>query len=168
MMGRLRHAIAAYASEDHSPASVFRRVNSFVVSTGADEDFATACYLLLDLRSGVLHSVNAGHPPPLIVRADGTCEFLGEASAPPIGLSPDGIYEEGQTLLAAGDMLLLYTDGLIERRGENLSAGLDRLRLAACEPCPDAEAMASRIEAAAADGPRADDIAILVAQFVSE
>ena len=168
LMGRLRHAIAAFASEDHSPASVFRRVNNFVVSTGADEVFATACYLLLDLRSGILRSVNAGHPPVLIVRPGGRCEFLPEATAPPIGLLPDGLYEEGQTILAPGDMLLLYTDGLIERRGENLNTGLDRLRLAASEPCADAEALASRIELAAADGPRADDIAILVAQFFAE
>ncbi|MFI9472325.1 SpoIIE family protein phosphatase [Streptomyces sp. NPDC052492] len=70
----------------------------------------------------------AGHPPPLLVEADGTARFLHEGRSPMLGLVPDPRYGTAVQPLLPGSTLLLYTDGLVERRGEDLTDGLDRLR----------------------------------------
>ncbi|MEU4686572.1 SpoIIE family protein phosphatase [Streptomyces xinghaiensis] len=88
---------------------------------------ATACYLVLHRPSGTLHYARAGHLPPLLVHADGSSSFLDRALAPPLGMVNDVAYTESEARIAAGETLLLFTDGLVERRGEILDAGLDRL-----------------------------------------
>ncbi|MFF6809417.1 SpoIIE family protein phosphatase [Streptomyces sp. NPDC012403] len=71
----------------------------------------------------------AGHPPPLLVEADGTARFLTSARSPMLGLDPQPEYASAVQPLLPGSTLLLYTDGLVERRAEDLTVGLERLRL---------------------------------------
>ena len=73
---------------------------------------------------------NAGHPPPLLVRADGSAEVLSGEPDLLIGLDPDSQRHDSSVDLEAGDTVVMYTDGLIERRGESLDEGLERLRAA--------------------------------------
>ncbi|MFG2723431.1 SpoIIE family protein phosphatase [Streptomyces sp. NPDC048416] len=88
---------------------------------------ATAAYLLYHRRTRALTYVKAGHPPPLVVRPDGSSRYLDGPISPPAGPIPGARFREGRTSLADGESLLLYTDGLIERRKEPLDAGLRRL-----------------------------------------
>ncbi|MFG2576761.1 SpoIIE family protein phosphatase [Streptomyces sp. NPDC048481] len=88
---------------------------------------ATAVYLLYDRPTRTLTYVKAGHPPPLVVRPDGSSRYLDGPICPPVGPVPGARYHQGQTTLAEGESVLLYTDGLIERRREPLDTGLDRL-----------------------------------------
>ncbi|MBQ0985791.1 serine/threonine-protein phosphatase [Streptomyces sp. F63] len=88
---------------------------------------ATACYLVLHRPSGTVRYARAGHLPPLLVHADGSSSYLDGALAPPLGMVNGVAYTESETGITAGETLLLFTDGLVERRGEILDTGLDRL-----------------------------------------
>ncbi|MFF3286074.1 SpoIIE family protein phosphatase [Streptomyces sp. NPDC003023] len=74
------------------------------------------------------HYSVAGHPPPLLVEADGTARFLTAAHAPLLGLVPEPHYDSAVETLPGGSTLLLYTDGLVERRDEDIDVSLERLR----------------------------------------
>ncbi|MDG9704838.1 PP2C family protein-serine/threonine phosphatase [Streptomyces sp. DH37] len=110
----------------HAPAVVLQELNAFV-DTYHPGLMATACYLVLDRRSGTVRYSRAGHPPPLLIGADGGSRHLDEGLAPPLGPVPEVCYREAELTVGGGETLLLYTDGLIERRGESLDVGLARL-----------------------------------------
>ncbi|MFI9569541.1 PP2C family protein-serine/threonine phosphatase [Streptomyces rishiriensis] len=88
---------------------------------------ATAAYLLYHRPTRTLTYVKAGHPPPLVIHPDGTSRYLHGPISPPVGPVPGTRYRQSQTTLDDGDAVLLYTDGLIERRREPLDTGLQRL-----------------------------------------
>ena len=79
------------------------------------DSYFTIVYLLLDLSNGALTYASAGHPPPLVLRRDGTIETL-ELRGPIIGLSDETRYRQDKLQLSAGDSLLLYTDGVLDIR----------------------------------------------------
>jgi serine phosphatase RsbU (regulator of sigma subunit)/integral membrane sensor domain MASE1/anti-sigma regulatory factor (Ser/Thr protein kinase) len=127
-MGQLRMALRAYALRDPSPAEVIRKLHLLVEGQGLTE-MATVVYLVFDPISGTIRYANAGHPPPLVVRKDGRAVYLEAALAPPLGpLAHFDDYVEAEAEFPLGSTLVLYTDGLVERRGASLSTGLDRLR----------------------------------------
>jgi anti-anti-sigma factor len=136
VMGQLRSALAAYLVQDSSPADALRLLTRF--ARRIDGALAsTAICVVLDTRTGLLRWARAGHPPPLIVdpaRAGGGTRYLEEARGPVLGLDRDIPFTEAQAVLPAGASLVLYTDGLVERRGEDLDDGLDRLAAAARRP----------------------------------
>lgn len=100
------------------PAEVAAVLNARqVADTGIDEYF-TMCYATADLNTGYVTLVQAGHPHPLILRADGTTEFMGEGGVP-IGLLPDMTFTQVETTLEPGDRLLMYSDGFSECRLKN-------------------------------------------------
>lgn len=108
-------------------AEVFRSACRFLYQRTPPEKFATACLAILDVASGEAEFVNAGHNPPLVVRADGGVEELG-ASGFPLGMVPESDYEPARPALARGDLLFLFTDGIVE--AENPAGdqyGLERL-----------------------------------------
>ncbi|GAA2155102.1 hypothetical protein GCM10009760_54750 [Kitasatospora kazusensis] len=111
----------------HHPAAVLHELNDFVGRYHPDL-MATACYVVFNRRTHTLRYARAGHPPPLVISADGTSRYLDQALAPPVGPVQEAAYCEVAVDVRDGDTLLLYTDGLIERRGENLDIGLGRLR----------------------------------------
>ena len=100
---------------------------------------ATAVVAKLDPASGRLAYACAGHPWPLLVRADGEGRYLEGGRGVPLGCLPSpSTYEEAEVLLAPGATLLLYTDGLTERRGQDLDAVMERIRAAAAAAAPGA------------------------------
>ena len=128
-MGRMRTALTALATTGDDPGSVLDRFDRFARRVpGAD--CASCSYVVLDPASGELRHASAGHPPPLVLRADGTTSFLEDGRSPLLGLQDRG-RATASTVLAPGDTVLLYTDGLVERIGEVLDQGLERLAAAA-------------------------------------
>lgn len=100
------------------PAEVARILNDRVTVDAGVEEYFTMIYGTADLKSGRLQMVQAGHPHPLILRRDGSAEFLGEGGVP-IGLLPDLDYSQFETRMQPGDRLLLYSDGFTECRLAN-------------------------------------------------
>jgi len=126
-MGQLRMALRAYAIEERSPARVVGRVRQLVRRLRLP-DVATLLYVVFDPDSGVLEFANAGHPPPLLIGPGGHGSYIKDGLAPLLGVTPHaGQDVEATSRLEADSTLLLYTDGLVERRGAPLDQGLARL-----------------------------------------
>ena len=125
-MSRLQTALAALAPAARGPAELVERLERFATEV-AGAEFATVAAAMLDPVTGELRYATAGHPPPLLVLPDGETRYLDDApSAPLCGLGPM-TRQEGRVVLTDGTLLVLYTDGLIERRGQLLDVGLERL-----------------------------------------
>jgi len=166
LMGQLRNAVRAYAYEGRSPAEVVERVNGLLLDAGS-EHMATMLYGVLDPETGGLRLVNAGHPPPLVVAADGTGQFFDGPSGPPVGALPTARYAEQSTVLVPGATLLLYTDGLVEDRSTGLDEGLVRLGEAARAAPRDVEAFCSHVlHEILGSAPSHDDVALLAVQLL--
>ena len=158
VMGQVRQAVRAYAFEGHPPAGLMDRLDLLVSDSGLA---MTTCLCgILDPASGVLRFSNAGHPPPLVRRGDGSVERVVDGLSHPLGVTMAHRHVEAELKLELGEALLLYTDGLVERRGEVIDLGIDRLaaRLAADFTTP-ADAC-ERIVAEFAEN-LADDAALL-------
>ncbi|WP_392544064.1 GAF domain-containing SpoIIE family protein phosphatase [Oryzobacter telluris] len=124
-MAQVRAAVLAFASVDPRPEAVVAKLDGMIQRYGT-EQLVTLAYVLADPEAGVAHLANAGHLPPCILRADGSVEQLPFADGPPLGLAPDG--RRGAAVpMGPGDMMVVVTDGLVERRDEDLDAGLGRL-----------------------------------------
>jgi PAS domain S-box-containing protein len=126
VMGQLRNVLRAYAVEGHSPASVLQRVDAFTEGL-PETDMATLVYLRCDPKTGTVVYTNAGHPPPIVLRADGSTEYLEGGRSVPIATVRSAEYTDAMTHLSPGDTLLLYTDGLIEERKRSIDEGLEAL-----------------------------------------
>ncbi|WP_424832156.1 PP2C family protein-serine/threonine phosphatase [Ruegeria sp.] len=97
------------------PEEVASLLNSRLMADTGIEEYFTMVYAIIDLRNGHLKMVQAGHPHPLLLRANGRSEFLGEGGLP-IGLLPDVTFQRTDIYLQPGDKLLLYSDGFTECR----------------------------------------------------
>ena len=162
-LGALRSAIRAYALEGHGPAEIAERVNTFVLAEPVRDHMATLVLALFDPVDAHLTYVNAGHPPPLTLSAEGTPRFLDGARSVPLGVLAFPAYEQETVTLEPGGALVLYTDGLVERRDEHLDLGLERMSAAAADGPLQAEAVCDRLlEAALPAGATSDDVAVLV------
>jgi len=100
------------------PEDVASLLNARLIADTGIEEYFTMAYCIVDLRSGILKMVQAGHPHPLLLRKDGSTEFLGEGGVP-VGLIPDIPYSQVEAVMEPGDRLLLYSDGFTEARLEN-------------------------------------------------
>ena len=159
-MGQLRSALRAFALDTPSPADVLGSLGRF--RTDSDELFATVAVVVIDPTSNRVRYALAGHPPPLLVRSDGTAAFLEEGRGVPLGVGLDLRAEDGELTLAEGDLLLLYTDGLVEKRTQQLGEGLDRLLAVARAAPADPDAFVDHLLGAMVpEERRPDDIAVL-------
>ncbi len=126
VMAEIRAACRAYAVERHGPGEVMTLLNALVRSLGRNRS-ATAAIFMLDIEAETLVGSSAGHLPAILRRPDGSCELFAAASGPPLGTRAASQYDEEVRELPRGGALVLFTDGLIERRGESIGEGLDRL-----------------------------------------
>ena len=162
MVGLLRSAMRAYALEGREPAEVVGSLNQLMWSEVEDNEMATLVYAVVDPVASTLTWVNAGHPPPLLLAADGSTSFLEGSRSVPLGVMPFPSYEEGTAPLPEGGTVLLYTDGLVERPGELLDDGFARLALAADGADVSAERACDHVlERLVPTGAMADDVAML-------
>jgi sigma-B regulation protein RsbU (phosphoserine phosphatase) len=113
LMSNLQAAFKATASERVPPEELCGKVNRIICDNISRDRFITAFYGLLDGTCNRLVFTNAGHNAPFLARRDGSCLRLGEGGVP-LGLFPDWNYERGEVQLAAGDRLVLFTDGVTE------------------------------------------------------
>jgi PAS domain S-box-containing protein len=125
-MGRLRSAMGALAPHCDGPGDLLASLDA---SAGASQgsDFATACAAMLDPDSGLLTYASAGHPPILVVDADGACRWLVDGRSPPLGTLAPGKRPEASSSIDPGSVVVLYSDGLVERRTDGFDAGLAKL-----------------------------------------
>lgn len=127
VMGQLRSALSAVSRVAAGPAKALDVLDLYARSVDGAEN-STAVETWIDFGRGVITYSSAGHPPPVLVHKDGTVEFLDRATDPPLGAPVTrGARPQAETTFTAGGTLVLYTDGLIERRHEDIDAGLARL-----------------------------------------
>jgi serine phosphatase RsbU (regulator of sigma subunit) len=124
-MAQMRAAVRAYAAQDPTPATVMTRLDEMSARYPTDQ-LVTLVYVTLDPARDQLVVANAGHPPPVVMRADGNAVQLPVADGSPLGVAPQ---HRHQTVVPfkAGDTVVAFTDGLIERRDEDITAGQERL-----------------------------------------
>ena len=165
LMGQLRTGLRAYALEGHAPAETLKRLDR-LLHTISGGGMATAAYAVIEPETGLLHYASAGHPPPVIIRGGQEAGLLAIDAAPPLGTLAFAYYHEVETTLAAGDTILLYTDGLIERRREPLTDGLERLRALAEAPLSADQLCQRVIQGLVPQGGGDDDIAVVALRIV--
>jgi PAS domain S-box-containing protein len=162
MVGRLRSAMRAYALEGHEPAEVVDRLNQLVWSEVDHGQMTTLVYVVLDPWEGRVTWVNAGHLPVLAVTSDGMAHFLDGPSSVPLGVMSYPAYKAVEMDMPLGGTVLLYTDGLVERPGEILDDGLERLAAAARGERGGPEQLCDNVlEALVPPGGASDDVALL-------
>jgi PAS domain S-box-containing protein len=160
VMGQLRMAVRAYALEGHRPADVVAHADS-VLRMVAPDEIATMAYAEVDPATGATRFVGAGHPPPIAIDPAGA-RYLELPKQPPIGVAASWVYEEAVVVVEPGGMLVLYTDGLIDRRDIALEEGLEALLAAAgSDRGRSVEALCRELIAALVPSEAADDIALL-------
>jgi serine phosphatase RsbU (regulator of sigma subunit) len=165
--GLARYTIRAAASRGADSAEVITTLNEALLREEGGRRFLTLVYATLDLSGPDprMTVANAGHPLPLVVRASGGVEPVGDHGLL-LGVAPDPLLAEAPLTLERGDALVLYTDGVIEAlTGDGSQLGEDGLQ-ALLENCAeaDAERIADLILGAALDdaGVARDDVAVLV------
>lgn len=121
----LQGMLRAHIENVYSISEIFERANASLLASSSEEDFATLFYCVLE-RGGTLTYVNAGHNPPLVLRADGRIERLTDGGTV-LGMFPERRYPHGRTRLHHGDYLIAYTDGLTESLHEDEQFGEGRV-----------------------------------------
>jgi serine phosphatase RsbU (regulator of sigma subunit) len=127
VMGQLRSALSAAIRVAEGPAQALEGLELYARSVAGAES-TTAVQAVIDDSAHTITYSSAGHPPPVLVTPGGTVEFLDKATDPPLAARPDQRSRpQADATFMAGGLLALYTDGLIERRGEDIDTGLIRL-----------------------------------------
>lgn len=162
-MGRLRTALAALALRSADPAALLAEVDEFV--GGPDgTDFATVFYTIVDPATSQVSYASAGHPPALLISPAGQATWLDQGQTEPLSGDVSVARRSATADIEPGSTLILYSDGLIERRGESLSDGMARLeRTASAIHAEDAATICDQLLARLDVGEtRRDDVVALV------
>ncbi|GMV20467.1 MAG: fused response regulator/phosphatase [Acidimicrobiia bacterium] len=168
LMSNLQAAVRAFATPTADPHDVCGSVNRLLCRNIASGKFVTFCYVVVDLAEGVVTYANAGHNPPLLVRASGAVERLSPTGLV-LGVSPDWTYTSGRVAFGPGDRLICYTDGITEaRNAEDAEYGDEAMeQLAAHTPRGSAEGLADALSAAVmawTGGAAQDDATLIVVE----
>ncbi|MFV0126156.1 PP2C family protein-serine/threonine phosphatase [Streptomyces sp. HMX112] len=167
VMGMLRSALSAASRTTTSPAHALEVLGMYARAVeGALA--ATAFTALIDSRSRIIVYSSAGHLPPVLLHTDGSHEFLDQATDPPLGARPEHVPRpQASTDYRTGDTLVLYTDGLVERRHEDIDIGLTRLTdaLAAHSGLSPANLANALLDHLTVGRGARDDIALLVVRL---
>ncbi len=158
-MASLRHAALAYAAQDPSPASVLAQLSDFV-NAGDHDYFATMLCVLIDVDAKRLTLASAGHIPPLLIDGAGG-QFVEFDANVPIGVARTSPYLQKTLSVGPDTTLVAFTDGLVERRGEVLDVGLERLRDAAVNAALGLEDLLSELAQGLTSKDHQDDTAIV-------
>lgn len=161
-MGQVRTALRSYALEGHGPAHTLELVDRFVQSMG-EYAMATAAYAIFDPETARVRFATAGHLPPIVISGTGS-RMIEVTPAAPLGGFPYGSCPEEEFSLVAGEMVVLYTDGLVERRGVSLNTGIDHLIELVRDAHSAEEACRRAVDGMTPPDGLADDLAILVLQ----
>jgi PAS domain S-box-containing protein len=168
VMGQVRTAVRAFGIEGHRPAAVVGLVHDLLRSVYAGDQMVTMLYVVVDPTTLEARVVNAGHPSPMVVGAETGVGFVEGPVDLPLGLSWELPYGESVTRLRSGDTVVLYTDGLVDRRDVSIDDGLARLRSAAAElEGVDVDDLCGGLLDALVPPDASDDVAILAATMVS-
>ena len=171
VMGSLRAALRGFTTLDPDPARVLTALDGYLTQFGGEET-ATCLYAVLDVATGELGYASAGHPPALVVAPGQPARWLDGATSQPLGV-PTLVPEaraRATARIAPGELLLLYTDGLVEDRATPIADGMERLAqaaaaLAAGPGTRDLNAGAAElIVELSTDHRHADDVATLLVQ----
>ncbi|MGI5211430.1 SpoIIE family protein phosphatase [Plantactinospora sp. CA-290183] len=157
VMAELRHAVRAYAVEGHRPAAVLTRVDE-LMRTLLPGELATICLLLLEPSTGRIRMASAGHLPPLMVLGDRR-EFVTQR-APLLGVRADRP-DDFEFVLPPGATLVLYTDGLVERRDADIDEGMRALAACAARVEPDLDRFCARLLVELTPSEINDDVAVV-------
>jgi serine phosphatase RsbU (regulator of sigma subunit)/anti-sigma regulatory factor (Ser/Thr protein kinase) len=165
-MAQLRNALRAFALDQMKPSSTVTRLNRLAYGV-SESAFATLVYVVIDPSARVCRFASAGHPPPLALYPDGTAVYLDGGRGLPLGAVPDTTYPQDVAELPVGTTLVLYTDGLIERRHQTIDEGLEQLYAAALAAPRDPERLVERVlDELVGAGDRRDDIAVLAVRLL--
>ncbi|MFG3339144.1 SpoIIE family protein phosphatase [Glycomyces sp. NPDC048151] len=165
VMGMLRSALNAAIRSLERPAHALEALGLYSRSMEGALN-TSAINAMVDPESRLIIYSNAGHPPPVLVHADGECELLNQVIDPPLGARPQHVpASQAGHPYRSDDTLVLYTDGLIERRGEDIDVGLARLTAALGRHSTDspelmADALMSELDVD--KGSARDDIALII------
>ncbi len=165
----VRSAVVAFSLVDPSPEYVLGKANQMLVEAAGTDQFVTACFLLVDLRSGETSYAIAGHPSPVLKRADGASALPGEHGLP-LGIFP-ATYALGHLRLDYGDVLVLFTDGVTEARHAGQFFGESRVLTTIAEMgAVSAQEAAERLRAAASQFAQElrDDLQILTVRYLRQ
>lgn len=164
VMGQLRIVLRAYAAEGHSPATVMARASVFLHELDTDR-FATCTYAEVDLTTGVVQVVRAGHVDPLVRDVDGSCRRMPSEGGLPLGLSAEFgrlEYPVGTVELDPGQTMILFTDGLVELPGSDLDEGMQLLTTLVTNGPHDLQKLADQLCDAVDGRGGQDDVAVLL------
>ncbi len=157
-MASLRYAIRAYAAQGDPPSVILSRL-THLVSVDETGQLATVLCLLVDVPAETVTVTSAGHLPPLLID-DGGSRYLASELGLPVGVEAGSAYPQRQFPLPAQGTIVAFTDGLVERRGESIDAGLERLRASGADG-GELRDLLDRMVAAVPGGRGEDDIAIV-------
>ena len=163
-MGELRSAMTALRLLSRAPDDLIGLLHRICDPAGY---FATALCARVE-PSGGFRWASAGHLPPIVLRGEGTVELVAGRQSPPLGTGTEGTVMLNEFPISPGDTVLLYTDGLVERRDEPLDASLDRLlsHIAAATRRAPEELLGAILDAREESGPTGDDIAMVAVQLL--
>jgi sigma-B regulation protein RsbU (phosphoserine phosphatase) len=166
-MGQMRNALRAYAFADGPPADILERLNR--LAHGLDDGgLATAAFGLLDVRARTFRWAGAGHPPPIVIGPDGARFMPPPTVGMMLGADPGATFVDVTVPVRPGELLVLYSDGLIERRNSDLDADFAALLMAAdglAGSSPE-EACVALVERLVPDG-HEDDVCLLVLELLA-
>jgi serine phosphatase RsbU (regulator of sigma subunit)/anti-sigma regulatory factor (Ser/Thr protein kinase) len=163
VMGQLRTAVRAYARLDLPPHEVLQLLDGLAAEIDASQ-IATCVYAVHDPDEGRLVYASAGHLPIIVRDADGTVRRAAEPTGPPLGTG-GWLHASGSVPLGPGSTAVLYTDGLVERRGEDIDEGVAALERALAGATGSPQVMCDRlIRALGVTADHDDDVAVLVLQ----
>jgi sigma-B regulation protein RsbU (phosphoserine phosphatase) len=117
LMSNLQAAVRAFATDAAQPQELCQQVNRILCGHIAEGRFISFFYCVADAALGTLTYSNAGHYPPILVRADGSVERLAAGGAV-LGVFPDRLYDQARVAIGRGDRIVLYTDGITEARDQ--------------------------------------------------
>ena len=162
VMGQLRAAVRAYARLDLPPADLLESLDGIVRELGEDQ-IVTCIYAVFDPADRVLRFANAGHLPPIVALPGGECFLVEGSENPPLGVGPFNLMPM-EVDLESNARVVLYTDGLVERRGEDLQLGIKTLAARVADLTGPVEGVPEELVAAMLPQGPDDDVAILVAR----